>query len=72
MFVHHLKIAFREFSGGPAVLGLCAFISEGTGSIPSQGTKIPQAVRQGQKEKKLPPLINHSRKNKDFSHKAFS
>ena len=30
-------------------LGLHAFIAEGPGSIPGQRTKIPQAVRHGQK-----------------------
>ena len=33
-------------------LGLCAFTAEGWGSIPGQGTKIPQAKRYGQKKKK--------------------
>ena len=33
-------------------LGLHAFIAEGPGSIPGQGTKIPQAVSRGQKKKK--------------------
>ena len=33
-------------------LGLCAFIAEGTGSTPGQGTNIPQAVQHGQKKKK--------------------
>ena len=32
-------------------LGLCTFTAEGTGSIPGQGTKIPQAVRRSQKKK---------------------
>ena len=32
-------------------LGLCAFTAEGLGSIPGQGTKIPQAKK---KEKKAP------------------
>ena len=32
-------------------LGLHAFIAEGPGSIPGQGTKIPQAVSRGQKKK---------------------
>ena len=30
-------------------LGLCALIAKGTGSIPGQGTKIPQATQCGQK-----------------------
>ena len=33
-------------------LGLHAFTAEGPGSIPGQGTKIPQAVSRGQKKKK--------------------
>ena len=33
-------------------LGLPAFTAVGPGSIPGQGTKIPQAMRRGQKEKK--------------------
>ena len=32
-------------------LGLGAFTADGPGSIPGQGTKIPQAVRHGQKTK---------------------
>ena len=32
----------QEFPGGPVVLGLRAFTAEGQGSIPGQGTKIPQ------------------------------
>ena len=38
----------------PAVqwLGLRAFTAEGSGSIPGQGTNIPQVARQGQKKKK--------------------
>ena len=31
-------------------LGLSAFTAEGLGSIPGRGTKIPQAVRRGQKK----------------------
>ena len=38
-------------------LGLHALNVEGLGSIPGQGTKIPQAVWHGQKKKK-PPLTN--------------
>ena len=33
-------------------LGLCAFTAKGLGSIPGQGTKIPQATRCGQKNPK--------------------
>ena len=32
-------------------LGLCALVAEGLGSIPSWGTKIPQATWCGQKIK---------------------
>ena len=31
--------------------GLAAFTAEGLGSIPGRGTKIPQVMRCGQKEK---------------------
>ena len=34
-------------------LGLSAFTAEDLGSIPGWGTKIPQAVQCGQKEKKV-------------------
>ena len=34
-------------------LGLRASIARGVGSIPGRGTKIPRAVWQGQKKKKL-------------------
>ena len=34
-------------------LGLLAFTAEGTGSIPGQGTKIPQDAWHGQKKKKF-------------------
>ena len=33
-------------------LRVCASKAEGTGSAPSQGTKIPHATQQGQKKKK--------------------
>ena len=33
-------------------LGLCAFTAEGVGSIPGQGTKIPQAVQWDQKKER--------------------
>ena len=45
----------KRFSGNsPAVqwLGLHACIARGTGSIPSRGTKIPQATHCGQKIRK--------------------
>ena len=34
-------------------LGLCAFTAESPGSIPDQGTKIPQAVQHSQRKKKI-------------------
>ena len=34
-------------------LGLHAFIAKGSGSIPGWGTKIPQAMRHGQKKKRM-------------------
>ena len=39
-------------------LGLCTFTAEGAGSIPGQGTKIPQAAVYQKKKKKTPNLIN--------------
>ena len=33
------------------MLGLCALTAEGAGSIPGQGTEIPQAEQHGQKKK---------------------
>ena len=40
-----------EFPGGP-VLGLHVFTTEGPGSIPGRGTKIPQAMQPEKKKKK--------------------
>ena len=40
-----LKQACREFPGSP-VVRTQAFTAEGAGSIPGQGTKMPQAVRE--------------------------
>ena len=40
-----------EFPGGPVVRTRCLHW-QGTGAIPGQGTKIPQAAQCGQKEKK--------------------
>ena len=34
-------------------LGLCAFTAKGLGSIPVQGTKIPQAAWHGQKKRRI-------------------
>ena len=36
-------------------LGLCAFIAKSPGSIPAQGTKIPQAAWHGQKKQRRIP-----------------
>ena len=44
----------REFPGSPVVRSLVS-TAEGLGSIPSQGTNIPKAVRPSQKKKKNPP-----------------
>ena len=41
----------RELPGDPVVWALC-FHFQGLGSIPGQGTKIPQAVWCGQEKKK--------------------
>ena len=37
----------REFPGGPAVRGLCAFTAGGRGSIPGCGTKMSQSQKKG-------------------------
>ena len=37
---------------------LCAFTTEGSGSIPGWGTKIPQAMWCGQNKKNPPSTIN--------------
>ena len=34
-------------------LGLCTLTAEGSGLIPDQGTKIPQALRAAKKKKKI-------------------
>ena len=34
-------------------LGLCAFTAKGLGSVPGQGTKIPQAAQPKKKRKKI-------------------
>ena len=44
-------------------LGLCAFTVEGLGSIPGQGTKIPQAVQRGQKQIKKTKQKPHDHLN---------
>ena len=45
-----LRAQAREFPRGPAARGLCIFTTEGTGSIPGEGTEIPQAAQCGQKK----------------------
>ena len=47
-------IRVMVFGNFPAVqwLGLCASTEGGTGSIPGQGTMIPQAAQCGQEKKK--------------------
>ena len=52
----HFKKSLPGNSLAVQWLGLCAFIAEGPGSIPGQGTKIPQAVQCSQKKKKNPIL----------------
>ena len=42
-FPVHVKVVFRDFSGGP-VVRIHTFTAEGVGSIPGWGTKIPQAT----------------------------
>ena len=47
----NFKTYYREFPGGPVVRTLC-FHCRGHGSIHGWGTKILQAMQQGQKKKK--------------------
>ena len=49
-FVQDMEM--REFPGGP-VVRTRRFHCQGSGSIPGQGTKIPQAARPKKKKKKL-------------------
>ena len=52
----HNEMFNQECSGNSLMvqlLGLHALTAEGLGSISGQGTKIPQATRYGQKEKKI-------------------
>ena len=54
-FCIYLKYSLRKQSGNSLVvqwLGLCALTAEGLGSIPGRETKIPQAMRRGQKQNK--------------------
>ena len=49
----HQMVLLRHSPGNSLVvqwLGLCAFTAKGVGSIPGQGTKIPQAAWCGQKK----------------------
>ena len=46
------RIEFRENSLAIQQLRFCTLIAESMGSIPDQGTKIPQAMKHGQKKKK--------------------
>ena len=46
-------------------LGLGAFTAEGPGSIPGQGTKIPQATWRGQKKKRQTLLGHTTEKSRD-------
>ena len=40
-----------EFPGGAVVSLSCVFTAKGLGSIPGQGTKIPQVASRGQKKR---------------------
>ena len=52
-------------------LGLCTFTDEGEGSIPGQGTKIPQDTRHGQKKKKKKKIFKKKRKNWNSFHMMY-
>ena len=47
----HLNCLYGEFPGSPAVRTQCSHCW-GPGSIPGQGTRIPWAMKHGQREKK--------------------
>ena len=49
--IYGKRYTFGEFAGGPVVRTLC-FTAKGVGSVPGWGTKIPQAMKHGQKKKK--------------------
>ena len=51
-------------------MGLCAFTAEGQGSVPGQGTKIPQAKWHGQKKKKKKNFIMNMVKNYSKRYRA--
>ena len=54
-FLPHCVASLEAERGNSLVgqwLGLCAFTAEGPGSIPAQGTNIPQAMWYGGKKKK--------------------
>ena len=52
MYLHGTSLAVQQ-------LRLCTPITEGEGSIPGQGTRIPNAAPRGQKKKKLCTFILH-------------
>ena len=56
-----LKLDHEDRKGESSLLvqwlGLLAFTAEGLGSIPSWGTKIPQAMRHGQRKKRRENLL---------------
>ena len=49
--IYGKRYTFGEFAGGPVVRTLC-FTAKGVGSVPGWGTKIPQAMKHGQKKKR--------------------
>ena len=55
-FTNNSKKNLREFPGGP-VLRTPHFHCQGPGSIPGQGTKIPQAAQHDQKRKKKKKIL---------------
>lgn len=46
-----IKSSFHDFSGGPVVTTLC-FCCRGADSVPGWGTRMPHALRPGQKNEK--------------------
>ena len=65
----NIKCVRNQISGNSLVvqwLGLCAFPAEGSGSIPGQGTKIPQVAQCSQKRKKSPEEEKKKKKEIKF------
>ena len=52
-----LKLRLWKFPGGPVVRSRCVHTAESPGSIPGQGTKIPQATWHAPPKEKIKPRL---------------